>query len=767
MRTLTELKELQPPAAELSRLNPADDVLGVYRQRLVPALEADVQTALGNRDWDGAQALIDGVAELLPAEGQTRIRNRVTAARSDFDRGIETLVASLNRAASEGRMDVARKAYDDLRQTGADEATVQGARNSVLGGYISAVNRQAAAGDFPAANDTLTAGLAFDPSSTRLTELRDTITQQRESAERVGREEAVAQQLARAQELRTSLAAALAQPNMDIRTAERAVADADKLALVAADDPLAGRNGHEQIGRVLADQALAMGARSQWDPAVKLLDEARGLIGASPSLEAARADVLRARDADRARQSDQRFAEQQQRLDALIASPRYDAAWVTEVRNSLDAVRRALPENDARLASVGAAQQRAGELLLARAREMRDAKRFDEADRLLRGARDFAAGMPALATEQQALAAARQEAERAREREVAAAGVAQNKNNFEKSVAANEVGPALTTLDELRKQLQATDPYLTTTAPQQLAGAYARLAEDPFNQKDYAQAQRLVDEGLKFWSSSPALQKLAADIRTAREPAAPPPPPPPPRQEPVVVETKPVELPPVAPPREPQEAPPPARKAPPCIADFAGLGGRGGSARCADFLSGETRGPTLVVIPAGGGVPAAFAIGRTEVSVGQWGEYCRLSRNCAQLPDNPDFPVTNIDAAAIEGYAAWLTQRTGVAYRLPTTEEWLQAVNGPRTAQTSFNCIDGQGRGNQVRDVNGDAGNEWGVRDYFGNVRELVKTGGGYELRGGSYRDRLNLCTAQRVESYSQPDAATGFRLVRALGEQK
>jgi hypothetical protein len=377
--------------------------------------------------------------------------------------------------------------------------------------------------------------------------------------------------------------------------------------------------------------------------------------------------------------------------------------------------------------------------------------------------------LPALATEQQALAAARQEAERAREREVAAAGVAQSKNTFETRVAANEVGPALTTLDELRRQLAATDPYLTTTAPQQLAGAYARLAEDPFNQKDYAQAQRLVDEGLKFWSSSPALQKLAADIRTAREAPAPLPPQPqpqPPRPEPVV-ETRPVEAPPVETTRrEPEEAPPPATKGQACVADFAGFGGRGASARCYDVVSGETRGPTLVVIPAGGGVEA-FAIFRTEASVGQWSEYCRLSRACTALPDKAEFPATNLDAAAIEGYAAWLTQRTGVTYRLPTSAEWLQAASGPRDAQINFNCIDASGRGNQVRDVGGDAGNTWGLRDYFGNVREIVKTGGGYELRGGSFRDRSALCTAQRVEGYSQPDAATGFRLVRALGEQK
>jgi formylglycine-generating enzyme required for sulfatase activity len=179
----------------------------------------------------------------------------------------------------------------------------------------------------------------------------------------------------------------------------------------------------------------------------------------------------------------------------------------------------------------------------------------------------------------------------------------------------------------------------------------------------------------------------------------------------------------------------------------------------------------LVVIPGAAGV-ATFAIGHTELPVGKWAEYCESSGSCPALPDNPEFPATVLDAAQIEAYAAWLTQQTGARYRLPTPAEWLLAASGPRTgsraSSIAHNCIDGRGRGDQVRRVGDDNGNDWGVGDYLGNVRELVKTANGYELRGGSYRDQLNRCTAERVDAYEgEGDAYTGFRLVREIGEPR
>src|SRR5690606_115052 len=55
----------------------------------------------------------------------------------------------------------------------------------------------------------------------------------------------------------------------------------------------------------------------------------------------------------------------------------------------------------------------------------------------------------------------------------------------------------------------------------------------------------------------------------------------------------------------------------PCTASLAGYG-RSGRAVCYDMLSADVRGPELVVVPAGGGFAKPFAIGKFEVSVGEF-----------------------------------------------------------------------------------------------------------------------------------------------------
>jgi non-specific serine/threonine protein kinase len=164
----------------------------------------------------------------------------------------------------------------------------------------------------------------------------------------------------------------------------------------------------------------------------------------------------------------------------------------------------------------------------------------------------------------------------------------------------------------------------------------------------------------------------------------------------------------------------------------------------------------------GGGAP--FAIGRGEISIADWNTYCRLSMRCTPSTDSREdfdtFPQANVTLAAVEEYAAWLSQQTGVIYRLPTREEWMHVAGAPRSAQIDHNC----GRGGAVR--NSGRSNDWGLVNYLGNVREWVTTGAGHETRGGDYTIRFDQCTLERAEaSNGQADERTGFRLVRLLPE--
>src|SRR6266704_2908689 len=69
-----------------------------------------------------------------------------------------------------------------------------------------------------------------------------------------------------------------------------------------------------------------------------------------------------------------------------------------------------------------------------------------------------------------------------------------------------------------------------------------------------------------------------------------------------------------------------------------------------------------------------FYIGRREVTYEEW-DACIAEAGCKQKPDDRGLgrgrrPVTDLDWDDAKGYAAWLSQKTGRTYRLPTESEW-------------------------------------------------------------------------------------------------
>jgi formylglycine-generating enzyme required for sulfatase activity len=108
-------------------------------------------------------------------------------------------------------------------------------------------------------------------------------------------------------------------------------------------------------------------------------------------------------------------------------------------------------------------------------------------------------------------------------------------------------------------------------------------------------------------------------------------------------------------------------------------------------------------------------------------------------------------------YCAWLSEKTGKKYRLPTEAEWEYAcrAGGPpvkldpkelkAVAWFSGNSDD------QTQEVAKLKPNAWGLYDMLGNVGEwVVRLDGSTAIAGGTYKDDAEDVTSERREPYDK-----------------
>ncbi len=153
-----------------------------------------------------------------------------------------------------------------------------------------------------------------------------------------------------------------------------------------------------------------------------------------------------------------------------------------------------------------------------------------------------------------------------------------------------------------------------------------------------------------------------------------------------------------------------------------------------------------------------FYIGRTEVT---WDMYDVFALGLdspsgadpVARPSNPygapdygwghaGFPVMSVTRAAAEAFCAWLSQKTGRAYRLPTEAEWAHAAalaaggDGLDAAERDALAWWRENADGRTHPVASRAADALGLFDLFGNTAEWVAAGpDALVTRGGSFRD--------------------------------
>jgi formylglycine-generating enzyme required for sulfatase activity len=196
-------------------------------------------------------------------------------------------------------------------------------------------------------------------------------------------------------------------------------------------------------------------------------------------------------------------------------------------------------------------------------------------------------------------------------------------------------------------------------------------------------------------------------------------------------------------------------------------------------------------------IAQAFAVGKYEVTFAEW-DACAADGGCTSNPRPSDQgsgkgkrPVVNVSWHDAKEYVAWLTRKTGKAYRLLSEAEWEYSARADTGTRYAFgdkieNNLAQYGRG-ETADVGSFPANGFRLHDLHGNVSEWVEDTWhpNYEgapgdgsvwsdgdasvrvVRGGSWADDYSgagLRSAARITF--PPDFRinfVGFRVARAL----
>ncbi|MCX4162803.1 MULTISPECIES: SUMF1/EgtB/PvdO family nonheme iron enzyme [Paraburkholderia] len=196
-----------------------------------------------------------------------------------------------------------------------------------------------------------------------------------------------------------------------------------------------------------------------------------------------------------------------------------------------------------------------------------------------------------------------------------------------------------------------------------------------------------------------------------------------------------------------------------------------------------------------------FALGRYPVTHAEYREFLEDTQahwlpSSWQLGGYPshlaNHPVWTVPPEAADAYTAWLAQRTGRAFRLPTETEWEYAASSGDGREFPWGSIFEAGRANTVEDgplcttpvgIYPAGRTPSGIDDLAGNVEEYtadnyapypggafvdddlhLKQGTYRVARGGSFSRYGDLARcARRHGWYHSPIYAMGFRLAESL----
>jgi len=803
---IEDFRAIDGDLLQLEALDPANQILGDYRSRLESLLGRAVNAAIANNDWMDARSTVETSTRFLTQSYRTKALNRIDTAESNYNDRVGSVHARVAEAVARGDLAQAEVFLAQLEKENAAASTLRQARDSISRGYLTNARSERAAGRFDEARELIRAGQGVDADFSGWQPELDAIAVveglEAEGLAEQDRQELERERLAQIGTLENRIQQNLDRSPFGLKIAGETLGLIENLAGLDPGAELATQ-GRSEVAARLSTEARGIGIRDQdFDSAMDLIAGSLVLLPNAQSLRQAQAELQTERQSYLTRVAAEQESELKAELERLLGSPAYDGAWEAELRRIVQSLEPLAGSAE----YLGARRQDVAALYVGRAKSLRTEERFDLAERMLNSSEWFVRDFGPTDQEGQLLAAARRVFDSANQERQLLAQVDGLKRTFETELNAERIPDARRALATLRGLLSGGDTFVSVEAPQNIADTYSRMAARALVAGSFDTAEQLAREGLREVSKHQSLTELLASIGPVRlesnlqglksivRSAAPADSTGPrnmlakirsdagaeyPKYEAELRELADKRVLNAGNNRDPviawlgrifDDYVAPGLAGPPCTPSLATYGSRG-RGQCYDYLPGSSvEGPRLVVVPAGNGVAKPFAIGRQEVSVGQWNAYCRLSGDCdPRTRQNEQVPITNIGVDDANAYATWLSNGTKHTYRLPTDAEWQQAATASGPASITPNCINPQAGllGDDLFEVNRGGQNAWGIMNYVGNAQEwVIGPSGGYEARGGAYKDRLGTCKIELSRPHAgNADAVTGFRVVRELGE--
>ena len=512
--TLADFLPVQSDVLNLSRLDPNSELLQSLATKIGPMVDRELRQLDANRAWGDSDLVQNDYGDLLRSLGMRDKHIRAAHLRNAFEGEVVGLLTAVSDSVAAGKLEPpadpnAGALINQLESIAPGHERTREARAIAARGYILEARAQRAAHQLEESATLLDKAQQIAASEDVLA----AIANEREivagdiAASGAALEERIANRHA-------AFEVGFAEAELTFRNL---AADSNEIAqAMQRFDNLVSLNPTDvrlaDLQTLLVNgintASATFGENSDWQSAVNVTRAALAYAPGSRML-AENLIALETKQQEAELEEQRRYiADRKAEVEALLTNPTLDRAWNENIQRNIADVQILAEEDDPWL---GEYKDKIAAAYVAEAVNARADERFAEGANLLERASRFAPDSPALAAERSALAQATESFERDQREQERIARIEGLKQDFATQANANDVAAASKTLERLKLDLDAEDPFVASEAPRLLADGYYKLAIRQAEDQNFAAALKLAKAGLALRPGNQELRLAVKD----------------------------------------------------------------------------------------------------------------------------------------------------------------------------------------------------------------------------------------------------------------